>query len=628
MHTEQKIKKIVFCDTYPKIEEGKNILFIALKPEIYAYLKRNGVSVHNTLPYFKNQSHEKLLKKSRILMEWIRSNANFRDLGIGVKDAYREMFIFWLRLAVHYCLWVSEIIINAIDMHNPEVIYAPSFKKSALPSLYVEPEEGYLAYLINKAAQSRGIKYENRPSLNSYSDNMPVPKSNNDLRNLIKFIARYAKFKLFEIELYCKRIFTAKKPIIFAAKSYQMDKFAQRLRKECGNRPLDFLKLTLVVNYKITNFIIKFFGKKYRRSLTVQNNIVEELIGKIQKEEGLFSYRGISFAGLISQKIQNDLKGFILGQTLWSFMLKKHLDSLKPAMIVSNASRGDDMLLSELCKINRIMNVLVSHGSHVYPKNEYEYIEWGEHGRQFLSSPVSHIAMPTPVSEGYLKMFPSDASIIKTGPLIWGTPVNRGSSKILFRKLFNGNFIFGKTKVILHAGTPKTSNSLRLFIYETSDEYIQALCDLAQAVEKIPDTVLVIRFRPLKEITINTLKSLVPFSDKVVLCVEGSFLNVLGMADLLVSFSSTAIDEALQNRIPVLLYGGDGRYQHIPAHEIMTGNALEPSAVYHLKNAEYLKEAINGIMNLDIMKNHINLFGQYIYPKEIRKSVADLLDEK
>lgn len=626
MNTEQKIKKIIFCDTLTIIEESKNILFIALKPEIYAYLKQKGILVHNTLPYFKNESHEKALRKSKILMEWIRSNANFVDLGIGIKDAYREILIFWLRLAVHHCLWQIEIILNAIDAYQPEIVGVSFTTQRPISSLYVQPEEGYLAYFVAQITQTKAITYE-RSSASCVDDSISISNSIRDFKGLIKFVARYAKFRSFEIKMRLTMLFTGKKPIIFATRSYQMDKFAQRLRKECSGWPLDFLKLPLIANSKMFNFVIGIFGRKYWHSIETQQNIFENLADKIKKETELFSYQGISFSELISNKIKNDFKAFILGQTFWSFMLKEHLDKIKPAMMVSNAARNDDMLLAELCQKNKIKNILVSHGSHVYPKNEYEQIEWREHGKQFLSAPVSHIAMPTPVSEGYLKRFPSNASIIKTGPLIWGTPVNKKSSKLLFKKLVNENFSFEKTNVILHAGTPKPSNSLRLFVYETPDEYIQALCDLAQAVEKISDTILVIKFRPLPEITINTLKSIVPFSDKVVLCIDKSFLNVLGMADLLVSFSSTSIDEALQNRIPVLLYGGGGRYQHIPAYEIKPDQPVEPSAIYYAKENEYLNEAIIKILNLDIATNYSGLFDKYIYPTESRSSLAELLEQ-
>ena len=48
--------------------------------------------------------------------------------------------------------------------------------------------------------------------------------------------------------------------------------------------------------------------------------------------------------------------------------------------------------------------------------------------------------------------------------------------------------------------------------------------------------------------------------------------------DLLVSFSSTTIEEALVNEVPVLLYGGNGRYSHIPVEPFSSknNNILKP----------------------------------------------------
>ena len=41
---------------------------------------------------------------------------------------------------------------------------------------------------------------------------------------------------------------------------------------------------------------------------------------------------------------------------------------------------------------------------------------------------------------------------------------------------------------------------------------------------------------------------------------------------MLVSFSSTTIEEALVNDVPVLLYGGHGRYAHIPVKPFSSFN--------------------------------------------------------
>jgi len=162
-------------------------------------------------------------------------------------------------------------------------------------------------------------------------------------------------------------------------------------------------------------------------------------------------------------------------------------------------------------------------------------------------------------------------------------------------------------------------------VFETPQEYITAIRDLALAVECIPDTVLIVKFRPTSDISLDDIKTLVPFSDKVILMAEGSFSETLGMADLLVSYSSTTIEEALQNRVPVLLYGGGGRYQHVSGREIRAGDDVALSAVYHVKNAEDLKDTICGILKLGRGTDYNGLFDDFIYKDELREPLELML---
>ena len=630
MNIDQKINKIIFCDSLPEIEKGSDILYIALKPKVYAYLKQKGVLVHNTLPYFTNESHEEVLKKSEILMAWVRNNTGFVDLGIGVKAAYEHNLTFWFRLTIHYCLWVVEILINAVDQHQPKVlVVVSSALEEAMHNLYVAPKDGFLSYLAHCVAQAYKIESQNGLEINGGNRNKSSNNLLNKLKALMIFVVRCIKFKLFEAKAHFKSKDGKNKLIIFTSQLYQMDKLIEKLKREHKREHKSvsfyFLKLPIIIPAKLIKYFMAIFKRKYRKSYEIQCKLMESFINTLASKNELFSYKGISFVELVARKLNNDLKDFVLEYTLWYFLLSDHFKRIVPRAVVSNASRRDDLMIAELCKNSGIPNILVSHGSHVRPRNEFEKIEWGEHGRQFFSVPLSYIAMPTPASEGYLEVFPSETAIIKTGPLIWGTPTDERPSKQVFNNLFSGAYSFDKTRVVLHAGTPKSSNSLRLYVYETSDEYIQALCDLAQAVKGIPRAVAVIKFRSVDEISIETVKKLVPFSDKVALCVNDSFINVLGVADLLVSFSSTAIDEALQNRIPVLLYGGGGRYQFIPAFEIEPGKRIEPAAIYHLKEAEYLQTAIAEILSLCIKSKYGYLFDRHIYPMKERRSLEEAL---
>jgi len=91
----------------------------------------------------------------------------------------------------------------------------------------------------------------------------------------------------------------------------------------------------------------------------------------------------------------------------------------------------------------------------------------------------------------------------------------------------------------------------------------------------------------------------------------------MGFTDLLVSFSSTVIEEALQNRVPVLLYGGDGRYQHIKAPSVTEGDTPGTGAVYHVGDAKALPYALKQILSvLSEDPPSEETFAPYVYGSE------------
>jgi hypothetical protein len=306
-------------------------------------------------------------------------------------------------------------------------------------------------------------------------------------------------------------------------------------------------------------------------------------------------------------------------------VLKHCIDVTRPRLIISVGNRADDVVLAEIARNSSINDLLISHGSHVKPKDRAETIEWGEHGRVLLRGPFSHLAMQTPLSEGFLEVFPTSAVIFRTGPLIWGKRIDYTKSDALFDRMFGSKYKKDSVRIIVHAGTPKPNKGIRLWVYETSDEYINAIRELAEAVEKIQNTVLIVKFRPTFHLSEDDMRTLIPFSEKVILSIDEPFLDVLGMSKLLVSYASTTIEEALQNGVPVLLYGGNGRYQHIRGSQISSGSKIEKSAVYHVKSSGDLSRAIEGICSLGIKGDGVDeaLFNGYKYKE--RGSLEDFL---
>ena len=180
-------------------------------------------------------------------------------------------------------------------------------------------------------------------------------------------------------------------------------------------------------------------------------------------------------------------------------------------------------------------------------------------------------------------------------------------------------------RVVLHASTPKARGSLHFHVYETPDEYVSTIRELILAVNQVPNTFLIVKFRS-GQLGVEELRTLLPSSDRYTISVEEPFLDVLGIADLLVSFSSTTIEEALQNRVPVLLYGGGGRYQHVEAMEVGPETEAKPGAVYHVRQFGHLPAALEQILEVNGKAPlPSELFQQYIYKPEEVDSFPELV---
>lgn len=618
MIEQSNIKKIIFCDSLTGcqnyfnqqgVEAGQDDLFIALTPAVYAFLKKRKMSVENTLPYFSNASHKRLLTKSNEVVNWLREYIDFADIGLGIENAYKDIFIFWFRFVIHYCLWINEVILNAIEKHNPDALVAVVSMDHQKTSLYIESDEGILGEVVAMGGKQRSLNVETYCAKKGISLKDKIV----NVRNMSNYIFKLVRAKIGKPK---NRL---NKTIVFTTTSYRMDELAKQISGD---------EYCLLNNYFEPSIKIPtvLFGR-YRDIVVQQNHLMEQLCARILSEKEIFSYRGINYASVVTRKISRDYTNFIFKIMFSSLLLDQELTNLNPAIVISNVSRVDDLVIAALCKKKQIPSLLISHGSHVKPKDEYECIEWGEHGKQFLSAPFSMIAVPTPTSNDYFDAFPTKSFIVKSKPITWGIQVDKNAGRALFYKLFGENYKKDKTNVIVHAGTPKSSNSLRFHVYETMDEYIQALVGLAKVVEQLDNMVLVIKFRPSKELDITTIKSLVPFSDKIKLSVDESLLDVLAMADLLVSFSSTAIDEALQNRIPVLLYGGNGRYQHISTDELKENEEIKDQAIYHISRSGILLEGIKDILNLYEKGNKRHLFDKYVYSEGVINSFIDLINK-
>ena len=168
---------------------------------------------------------------------------------------------------------------------------------------------------------------------------------------------------------------------------------------------------------------------------------------------------------------------------------------------------------------------------------------------------------------------------------------------------------------ILHAGTYKAL-CVRPWIYETSNEFVLGLQHLVKSVGTVQNAELIIRIRSNEECEISSLEKLLPLSKNCRIKTGGSFQNDLNNADLLISFSSTTIEEALYSRKPVALFGGSNRYRHLSGTSTLP-DRKNRSAVYHL-TAENMSAMLEAIVvahhNKPLTENEV---AGYVWPDSV-----------
>lgn len=270
------------------------------------------------------------------------------------------------------------------------------------------------------------------------------------------------------------------------------------------------------------------------------------------------------------------LGGLLSGQTALTQGLVEDIERLfaaaRPAALLSCSLRWlTDAATAEAARRLAIPITLISHGSHLPPDSATSAYALRAHSRGLLTSPLADLAlMQTPYAEAAALRHDPASAREAIRPVMWGYKPLPAAAKT-------------GQKVILHAGTYKAWGGFRPWMYETADEFVAGLAALVEAVAERPDVRLVIRIRSLPELTLESLRALLPPAPNCEIRTTGFFLEDLAGASLLASYSSTTIEEALNLGKPVILWGGTPRYRPLPD----TPDARP--AVYAPRTAEQLR---------------------------------------
>ena len=300
--------------------------------------------------------------------------------------------------------------------------------------------------------------------------------------------------------------------------------------------------------------------------------------------------------------------------------VKNVFDRLRPKALIAHYMRWHEgAVLGEIAKKSNIPSILISHGSIPKLQETASWYEFREEAQGCLISPLAtETVTQSPNAENAAFDFMPELKRSRFQPIMWG-----------YKK--NNHILRGKKRVrtILHAGTYKALG-MRPWIYETSNEFISGLRHLVLAVKELDKAYLIIRIRPNRECSVENLRKLMPESDNYEVKTSGNFLDDLKNADLLISFSSTTIEEALYAHRPVGLFGGSERYRYLPGSDTPpTRN--KRSAVYHLSESN-LVEMLSSILDVHTSKPLTNeeLSG-YVWPENVlgrKEFIEKILNEE
>ena len=626
------MKKLVVFEFAEEIEDfirqksledlrEKNTTILAVQPCAQAFLKRRNIPYLNTTGFIDTESHQRILLKSAEILEPLKEIFNLKD-EIGVREGYRDAFLVCLRhYSVLYILWLIEIVNNAIEKIKPAAVAAVKYKYTPDRIDKMPQNERLMGIIVSKFAEGRGIKCD------LYNAGNGADRIRMGIKPIAAAILEIIKLLAFHLNIFMLQYRSrGKKLILYSSDSYNLKEIIESFRNAFNN----VMSVVLFERPTLENIKRIFTNRKYWSMFSLLPNLKcgnnaefsESLISivnqakDILKNKKLLYYCGVDFGELVSLKLTERMIPFLKELHARTGRLSNLMKRVKPSLIVSQMSRNIFYNMAEIASISDIPSLMISHGSHVPSSNKFENMEWSEHGSGLMNTPYKYLAVQSPWALEYLNERPAHSALLITGPLLF-TKVKNGKNKReeLRRKILPGCY---NSKIILHAGTPKPFQSSRPYVYETIDEYIENINSMISVIEQIENVHLIVRFRPSAYLKTNDFIDLLNKSDCYSVHTEGSFADYLSISDILVSYSSTAIEEALQNRIPVLIYDPQGRYCHIKDAQVLApSSSPEIYSCYYADSEKNLSWAIRWLLGNHLSKEvPDSIWGKHVFTEE------------
>lgn len=581
----------------------KEVLLVSPNPKVRLFLGSRNISCKPTLEYFGNGSQTTIIEKTESIIQRMLSAVSFRD-GSGLTEAYRSFFVYHLKFYLNYFFMNLEILNNICSKHKIERVVAFSRSGFFASKAFIDDGERWLGVLVERFCAQRGMCAATLKAVVARKKFLSLASD-----YLVKIAAQiYFRVYFFIVKPALRRL---KSSVVIPTWGYKFDGLVREIQRrnplcksilivkesEGWKRTVRLLLMSFAVripflkedkfsDYVIpTDLVFRADRQEEVKSFGAEFDCVKHLIDRSLRSELFF--HGVDISDVLSKKLMVGLRSEMqrLGSDL--SQLKRLFEEIKPSLVLSPFSMGFYYGMGEISKMLKISSCVISHGTHVPPANRYEEIENYWLARGVVLNDYLTVAVQTPWAEKFLDFYADKRERLYTGPLIFarGKELDRkGGGQSVCKK--------GIEKVILYATTQRTRFANRFYIAETIDEFIQSLSDIVEVISDVEGVKLVIRPHPACELSDLELKKSLPPSTKYTIVSQGRFEDILSDSDLLVSYSSTCIEEALNNDIPVVLYDRWRRYNHFGVPETEESFDIGREAVWYITRKEILKRFV------------------------------------
>lgn len=605
----------------------EDFLIIALEPGLQSYLKKRSIPHTNTLRYFSNESHKKIIMETENVMRLIHSNFNFTDKN-GLRDCYPIEFAHYIRFFLNHIFKMLELLENIYKENNQCDIYACAYKKIGSGCM-INDSERYLGLLAESFAKKKNLNFININ--NNIRPNTKKPPQ----RTPFKRLEKYATVLLLLLLRNRNAIFVPMGGSLFKSLLAKISKKEQRpvfLALGYTDGPLKLLGYNILSLLKTLSgsslshyYLVTADGfcEADKQEESELLNCIDSIID--HKDEFLFQYNGINYKELLHDKVHIGIKRHMVQMLSQSYNLKYLFNRFTKRLVMSFSALGIMAVAGELSRSMGMKSLFVSHGAHPVPVDLYHETEMINLCRGFMLSNYTHVALSTPIQEEHLHFFKQKYDWVvnqelRTGPLVF-TDLN-GSDKSFYKRKLG---ISTDELVLTYAITTKDRSCERYYFLETMDESFSSLSDIVNILDN--NIRLIIRLHPGFYLTNDEINKLLPDSRRFIIHREGPFSEALAATDILISYSSTAIDEALINGIPVMLYDKWNRYNHFRTGVYANPQSHDIFPVCYVNNNQKLKEALHAMIDkIGVMQKKDIATDKYCYNTDHRENLYTFIN--